>query len=162
MDTPAVCRSISSFLQIISGWWWPILLPPLPPYHSGKESQLQELKSAVEFLTKEVTLLKSVIPQPQQIIGPQPSSNQSPQATQSTPALSHSSGSTNQKQVAIAVKKVDDKSQDDHKFNVVIYGIDECSKGTLKKEWLNHDPDIVTSVIAEGETALALYLFVIS
>lgn len=119
-----------------------------------QESQLRELKSAVESLTKEVALLKSAKTQSQQIISPQSSIDLS-QTTQSTSAPSHSSASSNQKQIATAVKKPDDKTQDDRKFNVVIYGINECSKGTPKNERLNHDLDKVTSIIAKGDNCIS-------
>jgi len=35
----------------------------------------------------------------------------------------------NQSQSTPSLKKVLDKAQEDHKFNVVIYGIKECAKG---------------------------------
>ena len=49
----------------------------------------------------------------------------------------------------------DDKTQNDRKFNIVVYGIDECSKGTPKNERLNHDLDKVTSIITKGENSIS-------
>ena len=44
--------------------------------------------------------------------------------------------------------------QSNHKFNVVIYGIKECGKGTPRQERLNHDLDKVTSIVTEGENSI--------
>ena len=39
-------------------------------------------------------------------------------------------------------------------FNVVIYGIDECSKGTPRREQFNHDLDKVTTIVTETESRI--------
>ena len=51
--------------------------------------------------------------------------------------------------------------QEDHKCNAVIYGIEECAKGTPRYNRPNHDLDEIKSIIAEGENSLTLYLNVI-
>ena len=40
-------------------------------------------------------------------------------------------------------------SQHDHKFNVVIYGIDECDKDTPRNERSGHDLSSVTQIITK-------------
>ena len=52
-------------------------------------------------------------------------------------------------------KDLKDKDQADRKFNIVIYGISECSKGTPRHERLKHDLDKVTQIVAEGENSIS-------
>jgi len=42
----------------------------------------------------------------------------------------------------------------ERKYNVVVYGIKECGKGTPRQEWLNHDLDKVTLIVTEGENSI--------
>ena len=37
---------------------------------------------------------------------------------------------------------------------MVIYGIDECSKGTPRRERFNHDSDKVTTIVTESESRI--------
>jgi len=75
-------------------------------------------------------------------------------ATQST---SQSSNVTSQDKVSTATKKTINSeitTQEDRKFNVVVYGIHECAKRPPKNERLNHDLDKIKSIITEGENSV--------
>jgi len=51
--------------------------------------------------------------------------------------------------------KENDNGQGDRKFNVVIYGIQECDKGTPRHERLNYDVDKVTPIVTQGENSIS-------
>ena len=44
------------------------------------------------------------------------------------------------------------KGNRDRKFNVVIYGIDECEKGAPRHERMNQDLHKVTTIITKAKT----------
>jgi len=46
-------------------------------------------------------------------------------------------------------------TQEDCKFNVVVYGIPECAKKTPKNERLNHNLDKFKPIISEGENSVS-------
>ena len=119
-----------------------------------QENQLQELKSTIDNLTQEVTALKAAASPPNEVISPQGSSPQPQPGIQSTPAVSNTNRQTQSVTTAKKFNKVEDKVQGDRKFNVVIYRIKECSKGTPRNEWLTHDLDKVTSIVTEDENSI--------
>ena len=47
------------------------------------------------------------------------------------------------------------QGQGDRKFNVVIYRIKECNKGTPRHERLKHDVERVTQIVTEGENSIS-------
>jgi len=60
-----------------------------------------------------------------------------------------------------AAKKPDNKAHlDDRKFNVVIYGINECDKGTNsltnRTERQSHDLHNVTTIVTQGDNSINL------
>jgi len=67
---------------------------------------------------------------------------------------SNHSGSSQPEPITNKVNKVVEQAQSDRKFNIVIYGIKECSKGTPRNERLSHDLDQVTSVVTAGENSI--------
>ena len=115
---------------------------------------MQELKSTIDNLTQEVTALKVSASPINEVINPQGSSPKSQLDTQSTPVVSVTNRQTQSATTAKKFDKADDKAQGDRKFNVVIYGIIECSKGTPRNERLTHDLDKVTSIVTEGENSI--------
>ena len=121
---------------------------------SIQENQLQELKSTIDNLTQEVTALKVPASPINEVINPQGSSPKSQLDTQSNPVVSVTNRQTQSATTAKKFDKADDKAQGDRKFNVVIYGINECSKGTPRNERLTHDLDKVTSIVTEGENSI--------
>jgi len=46
---------------------------------------------------------------------------------------------------------IQDSFLQDHKFNVVIYGIDECNKGTPRHERSDHDLSSITQIITKAD-----------
>ena len=126
-----------------------------------QRNEINTLKHLVESLTVKISSLESKTVETSTIVNPQPPPNQTPKDTQfqSTSNPIQSSDSTCQhKYIAPTFKKPatpDDKTQNDRKFNIVVYGIDECSKGTPKNERLNHDLDKVTSIITKGENSIS-------
>ncbi|XP_065895940.1 uncharacterized protein [Dysidea avara] len=121
---------------------------------SIQENQLQELKSTIDNLTQEVTALKVSASPINEVINPQGSSPKSQLDTQSNPVVSVTNRQTQSATTAKKFDKADDKAQGDRKFNVVIYGINECSKGTPRNKRLTHDLDKVTSIVTEGENSI--------
>ena len=120
-----------------------------------QEHQLQELKSTIESLSKEVSELKSGIPQSKEDNSP-PGSTQLPQQTTQPASDISIESDTNRASKSTTTSKfnnVDSKAQD-RKFNVVFYGIKECTSGTPRKERINHDLDNVTSIVTQGENSI--------
>ena len=105
-----------------------------------QRSEINTLKHLVESLTIKISSLESKTVETSTIVNPQPPPNQTPKKTQfqspSNPIQS-SDSTCQHKYIAPTFKKPatpDDKMQNDRKFNIVVYGIDECSKGTPKNE----------------------------
>jgi len=127
-----------------------------------QQSQILELKSTVESLSKEIMSLKSAtacINQPQKTRSSKKEfSNQNTHpCTQSISAASQSSNVTSQDKVSTAMKKTINSeitTQEDRKFNVVVYGIQECAKRPQRMR-LNHDLDKIKSIITEGENSVS-------
>lgn len=71
-----------------------------------------------------------------------------------TPTASSSTQATVNASVSAttAIKQPYDVTQHDHKFNVVVYGIKECNKGTPRHERTDHDLQSVTQIIAKTES----------
>ena len=128
-----------------------------------QRSEINTLKHLLESLTVKISSLESKTIETSTTVNPQPPPNRTPKDAQflSTSNPIHSSDSTCQhKYIAPTFKKPatpDDKMQDDRKFNIVVFGIDKCSKGTPKNERLNHDLDKVTSIITKGENSITPY-----
>ena len=93
----------------------------------------------------EVTRLQST-KQPQPIIQPTSSAPKEPDTSNTTQLVATTKKSS---------KLGGDKTEEDRKFNVVIYGINECNKGTPRNERLNHDLDKVTSIITQGDNSVS-------
>jgi len=54
-----------------------------------------------------------------------------------------------------ATKKPDNKAHlDDHKFNVVIYGINECDKGTNRMDRQSQDLHNVITIVTQGDNSI--------
>ena len=104
--------------------------------------EIVELKEQINTLTFKITqLLESLHGQnPAQST---PVSNVTDQASSSVPATTPK-----------IVNKAEDMAQQDRNFNVVIYGIKECNKGTPRNERLRHDLDQVTAAVTEGENSI--------
>ena len=121
-----------------------------PFYSSGlQDRQLQELKSLVDALSKEVITLKSTTsdkPAPE-------SSSLTPQqpSEQDTETTSSSANKESQPTPNTKTNKSNEGHQD-HKFTVVIYGIDECDKGAPRHEQMNQHLHKVTTIITEAKT----------
>ena len=130
-----------------------------------QDSELQELKTSVDHLTKELTSLKATIA----VIGKSNSDLHSSsqlrqqsiqqQATQyivkqdtQTPTSAQASANS---RGSIAAKNTDKRYEEDRKFNVVIHGIEKCCKGTPKYERFKHDLKEVTSVITNTESSIS-------
>ena len=122
-----------------------------------QEHQIQELKSTIESLHKEVSELKAGIPQPLDVTH-QPSSVQESQDGISQPTSGTSTDprpSTNSSVQPPKTKKPDSKAHlDDRKFNVVIYGVNECDKGTNRTERQNQDLHNVTTIVTQGDNSI--------
>jgi len=119
-----------------------------------QQHQLQELQSTIEALSKEVSVLKAESPQPKDATD-LPSSVQEPQAEflQPTSGASENIKSVQQSTTNVS-KKTAIKVNDDRKFNVVIYGITECDKGTNRSERVSHDLHHVKSIVTEGDNSI--------
>jgi len=52
--------------------------------------------------------------------------------------------------------RIQDSSQQDYKFNVIIYDIDECNKGTQGHEQSDHDLNSITQIITRAESFIHL------
>ena len=79
--------------------------------------------------------------------------------TQLTPKVASSSSSvtSSQKHLTSTKKKSTNPeatTREDCKFNVVIYGIEECTKGISRHTQLNHDFDKIKSIVSEGENSV--------
>ena len=125
---------------------------------SIQEHQLQELKSTIESLSKEVSELKAGTPQSKENNNPPGSTQLSQQTTQPASDISISPHTNRASKITATTtnksNKAVYKAQKDHKFNVVIYGIKECTSGTPRKQRLNHDLDNVTSIVTQGENSI--------
>ena len=125
-----------------------------------QEQQLLELKLTIDGLKKEVTDLKADISQPNEVSRSQNINKESQPATQLA-SSSHKTPDTGntQQQAATTMKSNkpggEDKTREDRKFNIVIYGIQECSKGTPRNERLAHDLDKVTNLVTQGENSVS-------
>jgi len=97
---------------------------------------IQNLNTSIVSLTETITSLQSCV------------TKQCPTSDQPVNDETNVNGSTQK-------TALQDTPQQDRKFNVVIYGIQECSKGTPKHERLNHDLDKVTSTITEGDNSIS-------
>ena len=130
----------------------------------AQDSQLQELKTIVDGLAKEVISLKATVAAdadhpnlPSKQCRQQDTQQQCQQQvtrqilTQDiqTPAtVSAINGST-------TMKKIDTHDEGDRKFNVVIHGIKECSKGTPRHERLRYDLNEVTKIVTSTEGSIS-------
>ena len=123
------------------------------------EQQLLELKSTIDIPKKEVTDLKAETSKHNEVTRLQSTTKQPQLVTQPTTSVPKAPDTSNAIQQAATTMKSSklggDKMQEDRKFNVVIYGIKECSKGTPRNERLNHDLDKVTSIVTQGENSVS-------
>jgi len=124
----------------------------------SQDKQLQQLKSIVEKLSKEVVLLKTTIvpdcmesssPPPQQKLSLEVQSTSTATSKETQPAIYAKTATTARKS-----NNREARVQEDCKYNVVVYGIKECGKGTPRQERLNHDLEKVTSIVTEGENSI--------
>ena len=153
-----MCRTLTDSLQNVAGRRRSILLPTLLSKHSRKS--IARIKPTIDNLTQEVTALKVSASPINEVINPLGSSPKPEPDIQSTPVVSVTNRQTQSATTAKTFDKADDKAQGDRKFNVVIYGIKECSKGTPRNEQLTHNLDKVISIVTEGENSINPYLFV--
>jgi len=60
---------------------------------------------------------------------------------------------SNTTKVASTTRKarIQDSFQQDCKFNVIIYGIDECNKGTPRQKRSDHDLSSITQIITKAD-----------
>jgi len=118
---------------------------------------IQELKSTIESLHKEILHLKAqsndtaVIDPPNSV---QESENSILQATSGVSAEPATARPV-QEIATTASKKADNKSYEDRKYNVVIYGINECDRGTNKSERQSHDLHHVSTIACEGDNSIS-------
>ena len=115
--------------------------------HKG---EIDSLKETVELLKGEIAVLKS-------------SQSQSPQHQSfvSQPALQPASSSAQPLSVPMATcvntstaPAVSPLDNHERKFNVVIYGVEECSKGTSKVERLKGDMDRAVSTLSDLDNSI--------
>jgi len=123
-----------------------------------QEQQLLELKLTIDGLQKEVTNLKA--DQPNEVTCSQNINEESQPATQLASSSHKTPDTDNTKQQAATTMKSNksgggDKTWEDRQFNIVIYGIQECSKGTPRNEQLAHGLDKVTNLITQGENSVS-------
>ena len=114
---------------------------------ASQDKQLQELKSMVDVLSKEVVSLKSMASDQQAPKSPSSTPQQRP--LQESQTISAAAGKQTQPPT---ITKTSPSSRGDRKFNVVVYGINECDKGTPRHERLNHDLHKVTTIVTEAKT----------
>ena len=108
----------------------------------NQSNEISKLSSVINNLNSVITSLTETI-----------KSLQSTVTNQST--IKDNTNSTSQQEpITNKVNKVEEQAQGDRKYNIVIYGIKECSKGTPRNERLSHDLDQVTSVITKGEISI--------
>ena len=100
---------------------------------------IKDLNASIVSLTETITLLQSSVNVTKQLPIPEQST---------TNSLSQSESTTNK------VGKVNDHSQGDRKFDVIIYGTKECDKGTPRHERLKHNVEKVTQIVTEGENSI--------
>ena len=118
----------------------------------AQDKQLRELKTMVEDLSKEVVSLKASVSDHQPVRSS--TSQQQPQKEIQMASNNATSTTSKQTQPPTTTNLTNRPSDGDHKFNVVIYGIDECSKGTPRRERLDHDLDKVTTIVTEAESSI--------
>ena len=124
-----------------------------------QEHCIQELKSTIENLHKELSELKAqphtssdtvATDLPNSVEEPQDGILQAASSVSTEPATTRSV-----QEIATTVsKKADNNTQVDRKFNVVIYGINECDKGTNRSERQSHDLHHVTTTVCEGDNSI--------
>ena len=124
-----------------------------------QEHCIQELKSTIENLHKELSELKAqphtssdtvTTDLPNSVEEPQDGILQAASSVSTEPATTRSV-----QEIATTVsKKADNNTQVDRKFNVVIYGINECDKGTNRSERQSHDLHHVTTTVCEGDNSI--------
>ena len=123
-----------------------------------QEHCIQELKSTIESLHKDILELKTqcndntVIDLPNSVPESQDGISQATSGVSTEPTTTRSA--TVQETATTASKNTDSKTHDDRKFNVVIYGINECDKGTNRSERLSHDLHNVTTIVCEGDNSV--------
>ena len=120
--------------------WWSVLLPgTLPadyPTITGARAKVN-----CDILSKEILSLKTSLSHTQEVASPREFPSEDTQLT-SKVAFSSSSVTSSQKHLTSTKKKPTKPEAitwEDRKFNVVIYGIEECTKGTPRHTRLNHD-----------------------
>ena len=111
--------------------------PTTPFYYphchlKSQAAEIQELKEAVKKLTSELSLLKS-------------SSTTEPPTNPPSHQNSSESESINRQKKATSVNV----QFPDRKYNVVVYGIQECPSGTPKSERNKQDVDQVLPVLSK-------------
>ena len=109
----------------------------------SQSNEISKLSNIITELNSAITSLTGTIKSLQSSVTNQPS------MTTDTNNISQSEPTTSK------VNKVEDQVQGDRKFNVVIYGINECGKGTPRHERLKHDVDKVTQIVTEGENSIS-------
>jgi len=120
----------------------------------SQDKQLQQLKSVVEELSKEVVSLKTTtVPDCLESSSPPPQQRLSQEIQSTSTAASKETQPAINTKTATTAKKSNNR-EEDRKYNVVVYGIKECGKGTPRQERLNHDLDKVTSIVTEGENSI--------
>ena len=109
----------------------------------SQRNELFKLSNIIIVLNSAITSLTGTIKSLQSAVTNQPS------MTTDTNNISQS------EPTASKVNKVEDQVQGDHKYNVVVYGVNECGKGTPRLERLKHDVDKVTQIVTKGENSIS-------
>ena len=119
-----------------------------------QEHQMQELKSTIESLHKKVSELKAQSKDTTDLPNSvQESQDGIPHPTSGVPTEPATIRSV-QVPAITASKKTDNKAYNDRKFNVVIYGINECDKRTNRSERQSQDLHNVTKIVTEGDNTI--------
>ena len=100
----------------------------------NQNKEISKLSNIINELNSSVTCLTETIKALQSSVTSHSSSTDTDSTTQ--PGPSDNKGN-----------KVADHAQGDRKFNVVVYGVKECDKGTPRHERLKHDVERITQLI---------------
>jgi len=106
----------------------------------SQNNEISKLSNVINELNSSITCLTETIKALQPSVTSHSSTNTDTNST-TQPEPSHN--------------KVPDHAQEDRKFNVVVYGIKECDKGTPRHERLKHDVENVTQIATEGENSIS-------
>ena len=119
-------------------------------YRGNKDAQLSQLERTVLELRAEISQLRSSLTGPETTVADSP---QNTERTYASTAAANVGESTYRASPSTTIRRVS-HSYTDRKFNVILYGIDECLPGSSRASRLESDLNNAVSVLSSIESTI--------